>query len=64
MGLDSLIFGLVRQYIDAVVASGMNVDHNIAFRKSIVGQVGVLFEHQDEITSWESVLSKWVENTP
>jgi hypothetical protein len=64
MGLDLLVVGNVRQYIDTVVALGMNIDHNRAVRKSIAHQAGVLFEHQDEITSWEFVLRKWVENTP
>ena len=64
MGLDSLVVGNVRQYIDTVVALGMNIDHNRAVRKSIARQAGILFEHQDEITSWEFVLRKWVENTP
>jgi predicted O-linked N-acetylglucosamine transferase (SPINDLY family) len=64
MGLDLLVVGNVRQYIDTVVALGMNIDHNRAVRKSIARQAGILFEHQDEITSWEFVLRKWVENTP
>jgi protein O-GlcNAc transferase len=63
MGLESLVSQNVKQYVDAAVALGTDRDHNRAVRKAIESQSGVLFEHQDEITSWELVLRKWVEET-
>lgn len=64
MGLDSLVVGNAKQYIDAAVALGTDLDHNSAVRKSLASQAGILFENPDDITSWELALRHWVENTP
>jgi predicted O-linked N-acetylglucosamine transferase (SPINDLY family) len=64
MGLDSLVAQSVEEYVDKVVALGVDREHNRTVRDSIVGCAGILFENQEEISSWEFLFRKWVEELP
>ena len=64
MGLDLLVAQSVNEYVDKVVALGVNRDHNRTVRDSIADCADILFENQEEISSWEFLFRKWVEELP